>query len=111
MSSRVDSTSPRSTPRQVKRSKTSGYEQQSSLFYDDDEEKILNPISLVRSRLSSIGQKVTGGGGGKEVGKGKDDTVNDDDLSTIEKSMESYYNCFFCGINENLTNGNEISVS
>jgi hypothetical protein len=71
----------------LKRSKTSGYEQQSSLY---EEEKVHNPISLVRSRLSSIGQKVTGGGGGgKEVGKGKDDTANDDDLSTIAESIES----------------------
>ena len=63
----------------LKRTKTSGYEHQSSSLYE--EEKIHNPISLVRSRLSSIGQKVMG----KENDKGNDD----DDLSTIAESIES----------------------
>jgi hypothetical protein len=104
-----------STPaRQAKRTKTSasGYEQQSSLFYE--EEKILKPISLVRSRLSSIGRKVIRGGGGggeKVLGKGEDDTVDDDDLRTIAKGIESYYNCFFCGIDEKWTNDNALVVS
>ena len=73
----------------LKRTRTTGYEQQqhqqqSSLY---QEEQMHNPISLVRSRLSSIGQKVTGG---KEVGRGNND--DDDDLSTIAESIESSSN-------------------
>ena len=62
----------------LKRNKTSGYEQQqhqSSLY---EEERIRNPLSLLRSR--SIGQT-----GGKEVSNG-----NDDDFSTIVESIESF---------------------
>ncbi|KAK1741496.1 hypothetical protein QTG54_007974 [Skeletonema marinoi] len=73
----------------LKRTRTTGYEQQqhqqqSSLY---QEEQMHNPISLVRSRLSSIGQKVTGG---KEVGR--EGNNNDDDLSTIAESIESSSN-------------------
>ena len=77
----------------LKSTKTSGYEQQSlSPLYEEG--KIHSPISLVRSRLSSIGQKVKG--------KGKDnaDDDDDDDLSTIAKMLEAQYFCFFCGIDE-----------
>jgi len=73
----------------LKRTKTAGYDQpqhQSSLY---EEERIHNPVSLVRSRLSSIGQKVSGGG--NEIGKGKP-LSKDDDLSTIAESIESSFN-------------------
>jgi hypothetical protein len=68
-----------------KRTKSSGCEEQSSLY---DDEKVYGPLSLVRNRLSFLGQKVTvGGEGGEQYGKGKG--ADADDLSTVAESIDS----------------------
>ena len=69
---------------------TAGYDQQqpqqhqSSLY--EEERMHHNPISLVRSRLSSVGQKASGGNDKSKP------LSNDDDLSTIAESVESSFN-------------------